>query len=356
MKNIFKFLILILLATTTVSFAESLNCKNHLKIGVSLPLTGSGPIAAGNSVKNSIELADKLYDKNNCVDFDIQDDSLQAKNTLTNVNKFITLDNDNAIVVFGTNTSLAVNSIAEQAHVPMVALSILKKVVQDKKYVVKHWCTDINLNDAIKKEVQKKNYKSVAIVTLQNEAMLGLRELFKKDFTGDILLDEEFAQGDLDFGTIITKIKAKNPEAVYILLFPPQTGVFIKKLRELGFNKEIFGVHNLEDPNEVKVAGSTIENAWFANADDSKGENYKKLYLDTYRQSPGLGGASGFDVAKMFIEFSKSKNADLNNYLHTIKDFSGAFGIYSVTPNNDFDFPAVIKIIKNGEIILEPSN
>ena len=43
-----------------------------------------------------------------------------------------------------------------------------------------------------------KNYKTVAIVTMQNEAMLGLRDLFKKDYKGEILLNEEFAPTDLD--------------------------------------------------------------------------------------------------------------------------------------------------------------
>lgn len=245
-------------------------CQKTLKIGVSLPLT-AGPISSGEAVKNSIILADEKYDSQKCVEFLFDDDQLLAKNTLTIVNRFIDVNHVDGLIVYGTPTSLAVGDIIEKNRIPMFALSILEKVVQDKTHIMKHWCTAERLNYAIKGEVKKRRYKKVAIVSTQNDAMLGLRDLFKKDKIVTIVLDDEFIRDNNDFRTSIVKMIRNKADAVYVLLYPPQTGIFVKQLREQGFKGEAFGVHNIEDPREVEASGGSMIGMWLANGDESAG-------------------------------------------------------------------------------------
>lgn len=319
-------------------------CKKFLKIGISLPLT-AGAISSGEAVKNSIMLADEKYDSGKCVEFLFEDDQTLAKNTLSIVRKFIDIDHVDGLIVYGTPTSIAVGDIIEKNRVPMIALSILGKVVENKKYAMKHWCTAERLDAAVKREIGKRGYKSVAIVSTQNDAMFGLRDLFKENKPADIVLDEDYVREGSDFRSTIMRMIAKKADAVYVLLYPPQTGIFMKQLREQGFKGDAFGVHNIEDPEEVKVSVGSMLGMWFANGDETAGENYREDYLRRFGIETSLGGASGFDSAKMFIEASQ-QGGDVNMYLHTLKDFHGAFGVYSATRGNDFDFDAVIKVVE----------
>lgn len=99
------------------------------------------------------------------MDFLFEDDQLLPKNTITIVNRFITVEKVDGLIVYGTPTSIAVGDIVERHKLPMIALSILGKVVQDKKYIVKHWCIAEKLNEAVSQEVRRRGYKSVAIVS-----------------------------------------------------------------------------------------------------------------------------------------------------------------------------------------------
>lgn len=319
-------------------------CQKTLKIGVSLPLT-VGAISSGEAVRNSIILADERYDAGNCVQFIFEDDQLLAKNTLTVVNKFIEVNHVDGVIVYGTPTSIAVGDVIEKNKIPMIALSILSKVVQGRTHIMKHWCTAERLNQAVTLEAKKRGYRNIAIVSTQNDAMLGLRDLFVKDKVANISLDDEYVRDNNDLRSSIAKITASRADAVYVLLYPPQTGVFMKQLRQQGFTGDAFGVHNIEDPHEVESSGEAMLGMWLANGDESAGEDYRSAYKKRFNAETALGGASGYDSAKIFIEASQ-QNGDVNAYLHNLKNFHGAFGTYNATANSDFDFGAVIKIVE----------
>ena len=311
----------------------------------------SGPVSSGLAVQQGILLADEKYDQNNCIKYIFEDDQLQPKLSINNVNKFINIDRADGLIVYGTPTSLAVSEVSEKHKVPLLALSILDKVVKGKSFTVKHWCNSQSLNTAVVNEAHKRNYSKVAIVSTQNDAMLKLRDDFKSSFKNEIVFDQEFAKDNFDFNTVIQRLIKTKAEAVYLLLYPPQTAPFLQKIKSLGYRGEFFGVHNFEDPAEVKAAAGAMEGLWFANGDDSGGDNFKADFQKRFNAIPAMGAASGYDLAKM-ISVSARQDLSLNDYVHSLKSFEGAFGLYSATTDNDFDFPAKIKIIRNSQFLL----
>jgi branched-chain amino acid transport system substrate-binding protein len=338
---LFSFLTnLLLLLPSKALLAEEIVTK----IGVVLPLTG-GASSNGEAIRNSILLAEQEFNSENNVSFIFEDDQLKPSNTVSAVNKLINIDKVQGLIVFGSPTSLAVAPIAEQKKIPMLAMSIVDRVVLNRKYVVKHWVTAIKENELIDQEIKRRNYKTVAIVTTSNDAMLKLRDLFLNSEPPKIVLNEEFANDDLDFRSTISKIKENNPDAVYVLLWAPQPGLFAKILRQSGYQNAIFGVHNLEDPNQVKASDGALNGAWYVSGDDRKANDYYAKYQKQYDSLPANGGINSYDATKLFIEGIKS--GDLNNYLHTVKNFKGAYGTYSATGKNDFDIPAALKTIEN---------
>ena len=118
------FLILIVFFLPKQLFADQTNCKQFYRIGVVLPLT-AGPVFSGEVIKNSILLAKKRFDLDDCVQFLFEDDQFQPKNTVTAVSRLIETEKVDGVIVYGTPTALAVNERLEREKIPMIALSIL---------------------------------------------------------------------------------------------------------------------------------------------------------------------------------------------------------------------------------------
>lgn len=313
------------------------------RVGVVIPLSGVAALS-GVTIRNSISLASRKFDPEGKVRFLFEDDALTPSKTVTAVNKLILEDKVSALIVFGTPTSLAVAEIAEERRIPMVALSILNRVVTGKSYVVKHWVSAREENREVLNEIRRRKYKSVAVVATLNDAMLDLRDQFIESGEIKPAVSAEFAKDDMDFRTVIAKIVQAKPAAVYNLLWSPQTAAFSKQLRAARFAGDIFGVHNLDNQAEIEASEDTLRGAWFVTGDDSGAEEYYSQYLAQFGVNPVAGGTNAFDVATMILK--GLGGSDLNNYLHTVKDFHGACGDYSATGFNDFSIRPKVKEVR----------
>lgn len=238
--------------------------------------------------------------------------------------------------------------IAEAEKTPLMAISILDKVTKEKSYVVRHFVSWQVENHLILKEVARLGYKRVAVITTINDATLALRDGFVGSGLSDVVINEEFNRDDMDFRAVIAKINVRKPDAVYLLLFAPQSSTFMKMLRASGFSRPVFAVHNVQDESEVVAASGTFEGIWFITGDDSNGAFYFKRYEQRFGGYPAMGGANAFDLAKMIIEAAQ-QDKPLLPYLKTLKDFQGVFGTYSAGGDNDFEIEAGVKLIRNAK-------
>lgn len=333
-----------------VASANCLPCfaAPKLRVGVITPLTGT-LVASGVSVRNSVLLAKSLYDKSDLVTFVFEDDSFLPKNSVSIAKKFIE-DKLDAIIIFGTPTAFAVVPVTEQAKMPLLAITIVDKVVQGKEYAVRHFVAWQTENRRLIDEVKRRSYKRVAIVTTVNDASLSLRDGFVKDATVEVVLNEEFSRESMDFQAIATKIKSARPDAVYHLLFAPQGSAFMKALRRIGCTVPVFAAHNVEDPSEAAAAEGTYEGIWFVTGDDRQGADFARAYKEKYGEDPAMGWANAFDYAKMLIEAASTATPVLT-YLKQLRNFDGAFGHYGAAEGNTFDLKATVKMVRNSRFV-----
>jgi ABC-type branched-subunit amino acid transport system substrate-binding protein len=321
---------------------------NKLKIGVVLPLSGPFHLS-GETIKNSIGLAEDKFDVDNKIEFIFEDDQLEPKNTVTAVRKLMEQDKVRGLIIFGSPSGLAVSEIAEKSKIPFVVFSMLDKIVIGKKYVMEHWLTADAINQMIVAEVKRKELRTVSLVTLSNDAMLKLRSNFIASSVTKIITDSEYPKSESDFRAEVLKIRSKNPAAVYVLLWAPQLSIFAKQLRESGYKGIIFGTQNFEDRNEIANSNNALEGSWFVATDDSNAKEYYELYKSKFNSIPVAGGANAYDLAKIFMDCSQA--SDLNACLHGVKNFSGVLGTYSATENNDFSLSPALRCIRNGVIV-----
>ncbi|RIL11893.1 MAG: hypothetical protein DCC75_01460 [Proteobacteria bacterium] len=330
--------------------SQSLLAEQRLRVGVITPLSGT-LVASGEAVRNAVILADSLYDDTDLVTFSFEDNGFQPKNSVTIARKFISQGVD-AVIIFGTPTSMAVVPLTEQAEITLAAITIVDKVVKDAKYAVRHFVSWQEENRRIVEEVRRRGYKRVAIIATLNDASLALRDGFISGAAVEVVVNQEFSPDNMDFQAVAAKIKSAKPDAVYMLLFAPQGSAFMKVLRALDFRGPVFAAHNVEDPSEISAAQGAFDGIWFVTGDDRSGEPHRKAYQEKFGAYPAMGWGNAFDYAKMIIEAAE-KNVPLIDYIKRLKDFEGVFGRYGAAEGNSFTIKAVTKLIDGVEMKVE---
>jgi branched-chain amino acid transport system substrate-binding protein len=331
-----------LLGVTRVKSEEPL-----AKIGVSVALTGPVGIV-GSTIKNALVLAQQQFDPEHKIQFIFEDDAFQPKNTVTNVQKFISQDKVDGLVVFGASNSLSVAALAEERRVPLLGMTVLETFEAGKNYLVRFFSSTEELSNRTIEEFKKRGYKTAVVVASVQDATLRMRDQFVASKVATILHSQEYLPGELDFKATVSRISSLRPDAVYLVMLPPQGSTMAKQLRAGGYTGQIICSLQAASPGEVKNADGALVGAWTVTGDDRSAQEFYAGYNNAFPESrPMSETVYSYDLGKMIIEGVKS--GDLNTYIHTVKDFHGGFGTYSANGKNSFTFKVTVKeITKDG--------
>jgi len=344
---IFQLLSSLLFLTVAASADTNLE---KFKVGVILPLSGEAA-AVGAAIRNGMLMGlDKLDSEvRDRIELIFEDDGFKPKNTLLAYAKLKNSDRVQLIVNAGSGTANALSPIVEKDKIPLIAIATDPQVVRNRKYVVNFWVTPEEQVRTLIPEALRRGYKNIARISTIHDFPMSMKKYFdieNKDRLS-ILLDEEFQSSDKDFKSFLTKLKVrKNIDAILMGLMPGQLGIFAKQARQMGIDLPLFGFETLEDSNEVKVSGGALVGQWYVNTDDPNDLFIKEFKL-RYPDSSLYGASNAHDIALLLgaaVE-RKMSPSELNDFLHSFEDFSGALGTYSASGDNRFTLPAAVKIV-----------
>ena len=320
------------------------------KIGVVVATTGN-LASIGVGIRNAIILADRENDLDDRVNFIFEDDGFESKRAVSSVMKLIESDKVHGLIVFGSGGALAVKEIAERNKIPMIALGNSKKILEGKKYVMMHFLNTDTENEAVIKHLAQLPYRQIAVITSSHDAMLDLSKAFCRALPDRVAISLDVSPSINDFRAEITRIKASGADAVYNILLPGAASLFAKQLREMGYRGELFSAHGVDDWNEVKTSQGALLGTWFVTGNVIRDETFVSRYQAMFNDTPKVATPNGYDAAKLFI--SASSTADMNSYLHQVRDFQGIMGTYGLHPSGYFELPAAIRrITPNGFVPL----
>jgi branched-chain amino acid transport system substrate-binding protein len=321
--------------------------ENVIKVGAVMALTG--PAANfGTGVRNGMELAYRKLSPEERARIKIyyEDDAFNPKNSITAFNRLREQYQVEIVVNTGSQTGKALAPLAE---LPLIAIASDPEVVAGKKHVVNFWVTPDEEMQALLPYMVRRGYKKAARISSIHDFPVAMKAAFDRINAGrvELLMDEEYPGEVKDFRPFITKLKSrKDVDAVVVILMPGHAGVFAKQLRQMGCALPMVGMEFFEDPEEVRVSEGALIGQRFISAADP-GESFAAEYLKAYPGAALYGAPNGYDIVMLLAEaLRKGKRAEeLNEYLHSFKDFSGSMGTYSATGNNTFTLPAAIKVV-----------
>ena len=104
--------------------------------------------------------------------------------------------------------------------------------------------------------------KAAVITQLGDDYSSGLGNFFSKAFTelgGNVVSEQRFQTNTTDFKSILTNIKAANPDVIFAPSSIATAPLIIKQARELGMNAKIMAGDTWENSSIIENAGASAE-------------------------------------------------------------------------------------------------
>lgn len=365
---------------TVLSFGNtsvfSAGGKKVIKIGINDTFSGPGAQYGQKNLEGFKIAIDEINQKGGIngakielLVFDNKFDKAEALNIAT---RLATKEKVLAIVGLSTSgTAKSASLAAEKYKVPLITGNAVAETVtvdertgKTKKYVFRI-CFSSSIEGALisKFTISSLKLKNVAIVyNASNDYSKEVTKGFEEAFTkagGKVVMKEAFSQGEQDFRSILTKIKAKKPQAIITPVYYDEAGLIIKQARELKINVPIIGGDALDDPKTVETAGTQYCNnvyfvAFYSSQDpDPKVQTFVKKYKQKYKVEPNCIAALGYDLGYFLADAIRRANTisdreKLRDALENTKNFKGIAGTISIDSKHNGQHSGVVIEIQNG--------
>jgi branched-chain amino acid transport system substrate-binding protein len=340
-----------------------------VKVGVILPL--SGDLAKyGKTSRTAIELANEEINSKagtNSVRLEIvfEDDALNPSIGVSAAKKLI--ETDKVVAILGplaSSVTLAVAPSAEKSRVVLLSPgSSAPKLSDAGDYIFRNALSDIYEGTEMAKfAFNTLNLRKVAILYINNDFGIGLRDVFRKEFEelrGAVISIQAFSQGSRDHRAQLSKLIADGPEATYLVGYDEMISIF-KQSKELGFRTRWLATTFLNDQDLVTKTGGAADGTVFASWDyspDSQDPKVKQFAEKIRERTGGLEAdvfaANAYDAVYLLYEAIKRKGStseQIRDGLYSIQGFEGVTGKTSFDRNGDVIKPIRIKTIVNGKI------
>lgn len=215
----------------------------------------------------------------------------------------------------------------------------------------------------------ERGFKKVAIMVEQLDFPMGVAKDFARRFEmlgGEVVGREEFAPGNSDFRTELTKMKGLGAEAFLIeAQGPDSASLILKQLKELGIDTPLIGGPIMISEGTFKESAGLLPAEAFTVTVHTDPESPKVAEFVRYMdQKYGGIGFTLFYIAGVYdnvfilkgaIESCSSVEADcMDEYMKGLTEFEGISGLIRFDEDHNPLVPLALKTIEGGEETLTP--
>lgn len=287
------------------------------------------------------------------------DDQGKAEEAAAAVTRLIAQNNVIAVVgEVASSRSLAAAPIAQERKIPMISPSSTNpKVTEVGDYIFRVCFIDPFQGTVMAKfAFENLKAKKVAILRdVKSDYAVGLADFFKKKYKelgGEIVADESYQGGEMDFKAQLTQIKATNPAAIFIPGYYTEVGLIARQARALGIKADLLGGDGWDSEKLSEIGGKAIDGAYFSNhytteSTDPVVVGFIKKFKDKYGGGTPDGlAALGYDSGKILLEAMERavelKPALIRDEIAKTKDFVGVTGKITIDAQRNASKPAVV--------------
>lgn len=338
------------IAVLSIAFLDGCKKKEDVyKIGVIFPMSSGGQ-SSGLSAFYALEMcANEWNDKGGILGkkivFDLQDSKGDPKEGLTIATRMLSLGNKPDVIFSAiSGVTLNVQTVSEKNGTILIGIigadSFLE---QSKHYSLRNFVTSQITSKAILDIVKSKfEDKRFNVAYCNTELGRTFSEAIKEradSYNIPIAQLFAFEENEVNYRNEIMKHSFNDNDIIYVIGVDRPLGLFIKQLRQSGFNGTIIGDINIINSSCVDVIGEYMTNMYYITIKEknsSVNEKYKSLYgkeMDVL----ALYCYNGLDLLLSFINENKNGSNsfimdNINGYV-----FNSKIGQISVV-NNELNY------------------
>lgn len=379
-KNLAFILCALALVAALVACAPKAAGGDVIKVGWLGALTGDQAVWGNNELntvkmlfeeynaKGGVSVGGKSY-KLEVIGYDSKGDPQEA----VNVTRRLT-GQDKVVAILGPNASgsaIPMAPILEQAKVPGIATVATNPKVTVLDGKVKPFNFRVCFIDPYQGAVAA-GYayevlgarKAAILYDVSDDYSQGLREFFIQNFAklgGTIVADESFKGGDVDFRPQLSKIKAANPDVIFMPYFFKEVALSANQARELGITQTLMGGDGWPSDQLISMGAKAVEGSYFVNHldyDDPEVQGYKARYRAKYGIETELNGYLVHDAVLLLVAALEKAGVVSGEAIAQavpqveVKGITGRIRISPTTHNPEGKDAAIIKIV-NGQYVFQ---
>jgi branched-chain amino acid transport system substrate-binding protein len=247
-----------------------------IKIGAFGPMTG-GAAGSGQSMREGIDLVvDEVNATGGLLGRKIQilygDDAGKPEQAVSIVKRFIAADQVTLVIGgISSPTSMAASQVTGEEKVPqiMVASTAARITLQGNPWIFRSAVPDVKLTADLADFIAEKfpRMKRMAAIYVNDDFGRGGVEGFKQAARKhgiQIVVEEKYTRGDVDYTAQITKIRAAHPDAILDWSRYHEGALIAKGLKQAGVTIPVFGADGNAHPKYIELGGDAVNGYYYA--------------------------------------------------------------------------------------------
>lgn len=290
-----------------------------------------------------------------------EDDAADPKQGTAVAQKLVDAKVNGVIGHLNSGTSIPASQIYSDAGIPQISPSSTnpKYTRQGYKTTFRVVADDVQLGGTLGRYAQSElKGASVAVIDDRTAYGQGVADEFEngvKAAGGHIVAREFTTDKAQEFSSILSGIKAKNPDVVFFGGMDAVAGPMLRQLKQLGINAKFLGGDGICTTDLPKLAGGVVDDGQVVCAEAGGVEGEQKVAMDAFRarykakfnEDVKLYAPYVYDALMVMADaMIKADSAEPANYLPVLAKTDGYQG---VTGTISFDEKGDIK---NGALTL----
>jgi len=322
----------LLAALIAASLAGAAHAED-IKFGFAAPLTGPQS-HYGEDMQNGLTLAlEEANQKGIKVDGETakfvlvsRDDQADPRTAVQVAQQLVDEDVDGILGHFNSGTTIPASRVYNEAGLPQIAMATSPEYTnQGYDTTFRMMTSDTQQGAAVGKFiVENLKAKKVAIIddrTAYGQGLADEVEKAVKKAGGQIVRREYTTDKANDFTSILTNIKAAEPDAIFYGGLDAQSGPMKRQLVRLGLKAPLVSGEMTRSDTFIKLAGDAADGTYASLAGVplekmAAGKDFAQRYEARFKKAPGVYAPYAYDGAwNMITAIEQAGSADAEDYL-----------------------------------------
>ncbi len=367
MKKWIWIVVLVVIVIIVAAVSSKPKDNSPIKIGFIGPLSGDAA-SFGEVVKKSVDLAVNEVNQSGGINgrkiqIIYEDGKCNGTTAVSAAHKLVDIDKVRYIIGgMCSSESFSIIPITNSAGVLTISpVSSAAKLSGISPLFLRNNPSDA-ITGAILSDYLATKYKTAAILSEESDFSQGIKDVFitESQKNGLNIIDiQDFSTGTKDFRSILSKLKSKNPDVIFVNPRQPEGFTpIIQQIKDLKVNSQLASTLVASGPNIVSnPIMNGIISADLGDLSKTKGQDFLNKYFSTYGTKtdyPLYDGAAYDDVYLLSEAIAKVGDdpVRVGKYLHSITNYTGTLGDYHFDQNGDIVGAGIIlQQIVNGQLI-----